>query len=514
MRGEHVPLRGQGSVYGRIQEDADTFSQSFDPNAAPVGIDMAGHDTFLLGPKVVILDSFIVDLLHVDTSAQTFRLKLLLNMDWEDDGTIEQEEKAKRTLGGAANAESIRRGSHTSSASSTTSGSSRSFRRKKSSDTYKTGKYVLRSSFMDDPLQSTWDPNMVLVNAISDENPIEAGSKFHSVELIGGRPVVSRSLLYQPECRCEFTFANFPFDETELVVRFSSNKWTSEQVLFEWSGRLKSKQNNSIGGTFKDRRSSSRLKRSVDKSAVGGVGLSEFEILDVRVESDENDMNIMQRYDYAEGSFSRASLIIRVRRDPYSYLMRVAVIAELLMFLEVFSFWADSSDISARFSVSGTNFLAMVSLYGPMADMLPKVSVVTRVDKWHLSNFFLLFASNVENLVVYFVRNIVNSSVLDACENLLALGYLILVTLNLLWFIKPLYDRDEFALVVCWIENKRDVVEDWFYGLWPRVKGFFSFRASAKKKEKRSSSKNTRNSLKKDATLGNRSIKFASDKSS
>jgi hypothetical protein len=26
--------------------------------------------------------------------------------------------------------------------------------------------------------------------------------------------------------------------------------------------------------------------------------------------------------------------------------------------------------------------LALVSLYGPMADALPKVSVVTRVDKW------------------------------------------------------------------------------------------------------------------------------------
>ena len=72
------------------------FSDRYDTHAPPVGLDMAGHDTFLMGPKVVILDSFIVDLLHVDTSAQTFRLKLLLNMDWEDDGTIEPEVKFKR----------------------------------------------------------------------------------------------------------------------------------------------------------------------------------------------------------------------------------------------------------------------------------------------------------------------------------------------------------------------------------------------------------------------------------
>jgi len=90
----------------------------------------------------------------------------------------------------------------------------------------------------------------------------------------------------------------------------------------------------------------------------------------------------MQRYDNAEGEFSEAHLIIRVRRDPYSYLLRVGFVAELLMFLEVLSFVTDDGDLSARFSISGTIFLAMVSLYGPMADALPKVSVVTRVDKW------------------------------------------------------------------------------------------------------------------------------------
>lgn len=130
------------------------------------------------------------------------------------------------------------------------------------------------------------------------------------------------------------------------------------------------------------RRESSYLRRSVDKNAVGGVGLSEFEIIKVRVDTDEKDVNSMQRYDNAEGAFSEAHLIIRVRRDPYSYLLRVTSVAELLMFLEFLSFMTDNGDLSARFSISGTIFLAMVSLYGPMSETLPKVSVVTRVDKW------------------------------------------------------------------------------------------------------------------------------------
>jgi len=378
------------SIANHINKDVTEFSDNFDDTAPPTGLDMAGHDTYLMGPKIVMLDSFVVDLLNVDTSAQTFRIKLLLNMDWEDDGTIKPETKAKRNLGRSGSSTSSLLGSSAdifqlrssklgSSVTNNTGGGG----------TYKTGKYVLKKEFREDELGTTWNPQVVLVNAIADEDPIEAGSKFHSVQMLAGRPVVSSSVLYQPECRCEFTFSNFPFDETDLVVKFSSNKWNSEQVNFMWSNRL-----NSMGRDKSGRRASkfgvrpgmkrenSFLKRSVDRNAIGGVALSEFEIIKVRVETDEKDVNSMQRYDNAEGAFSQAHLIIRVRRDPYSYLMRVATVSELLMFLEVLSFITDVDDVSDRFSISGTIFLAMVSLYGPMADALPKVSVVTRVDKW------------------------------------------------------------------------------------------------------------------------------------
>ena len=75
------------------------FATNYDATIPPVELDMSGHDITLLGPKLVVLDSFVVDLLNVDTSAQTFQLKLILNMDWEDDGIIEPEYKAKRNLG-------------------------------------------------------------------------------------------------------------------------------------------------------------------------------------------------------------------------------------------------------------------------------------------------------------------------------------------------------------------------------------------------------------------------------
>lgn len=209
------------SISNHINSDLQEFSDDYNAYAPPVGLDMAGHDMYLRGAKVVMLDSFVVDLLNVDTSAQTFRIKLLLNMDWEDDGTIEPEVKTKRNLGKGTMALSrdesgrpllnrtgggilprlnpLSRGISVDSDHGEGGGNG-------TNNVYKTGKYVLKREFSSDPLGSTWNPNVVLVNAIADEDPIEAGSKFHGIQMLSGRPVISRTVLYQPECRCEVRF--------------------------------------------------------------------------------------------------------------------------------------------------------------------------------------------------------------------------------------------------------------------------------------------------------------------
>ncbi|KAL3793366.1 hypothetical protein ACHAWO_002567 [Cyclotella atomus] len=375
--------------------------------------------------------------------------------DWDDDGTIEPETKAKRSLNRSESVDSYW----------------------KSNTIYKTGKYVPRANFIDDPASTTWNPEVVLVNAIADEEPIDAGSKMHSVQMIHGRPIISRKVLYQPECRCEFTYANFPFDETDLVIKFSSNKWSAEQLTFIWSDRLiNASRRNSLSKS-----KSMLLKQGVDASAIGGLGQSEFEIVGVRVEKIvEKDVNSMQRYDNTEGAFSEARLIVRVRRDPYSYLIRVAFVTELLMLLEVLSFITDREALPDRFSISGTIFLAMVSLYGPMADALPKVSVVTRVDKWHLINFVLLFASNVENLIFFLLHGWVNETVLYYSEVTLACLYLYFVIKVFLWFIAPLKTRDEWEILL-------DSIEDSFGAL----KGLLGFARSEKKVERSGNKRDT-----------------------
>ena len=78
-----------------------------------------------------------------------------------------------------------------------------------------------------------------------------------------------------------------------------------------------------------------------------------------------------------------------------------------------------------------------------------------------LNNFFLLFASNVENLVMCLVRKYidmdnttVDTQFYNLIETILAGLYLYYVLKNLFWFVQPLKDREDYALLLGWFEER------------------------------------------------------------
>lgn len=79
----------------------------------------------------------------------------------------------------------------------------------------------------------------------------------------------------------------------------------------------------------------------------------------------------------------------------------------------------------------------------------------------HLQNFVLLFASNVENLMAYIFSNIMNQRLLHWIEVLLGVIYLVFVVNNLLWFVNPLKEREEYELLLEWGEDKLDDMKNW-----------------------------------------------------
>ena len=58
------------------------------------------------------------------------------------------------------------------------------------------------------------------------------------------------------------------------------------------------------------------------------------------------------------------------------------------------------------------------------------------------------------------LRNIINEKVIEYTESLFGIMYLYFVLKNLLWFIKPLQDREEYALLWVWFEDKVELYEE------------------------------------------------------
>ena len=60
------------------------------------------------------------------------------------------------------------------------------------------------------------------------------------------------------------------------------------------------------------------------------------------------------------------------------------------------------------------------------------------------------------------LRTTINGKVMDYMESLFGIIYLYFVLKNLLWFIKPLQDREEYALLWAWFEDKAEWYEEKF----------------------------------------------------
>lgn len=72
----------------------------------------------------------------------------------------------------------------------------------------------------------------------------------------------------------------------------------------------------------------------------------------------------------------------------------------------------------------------------------------------HFQNFVLLFASNIENLVACLLRKYISAQHYNLVESFLAIIYLYFVIKNLLWFVSPLKEREDFSKLLTWFELK------------------------------------------------------------
>lgn len=80
------------------------------------------------------------------------------------------------------------------------------------------------------------------------------------------------------------------------------------------------------------------------------------------------------------------------------------------------------------------------------------------------------------------LRNTINATIIEYTESLLGILYLLAVVKNLIWFIKPLKDREEYSLLITWFDDKKEHLQE--QCIWVAGKVFPWWRRWRPKKEK------------------------------
>jgi hypothetical protein len=147
----------------------------------------------------------------------------------------------------------------------------------------------------------------------------------------------------------------------------------------------------------------------------------------------------MERYDDNNPNYPHVKIQVQVRRNPWYFVIRVCVVSVLVTLMETVSFFVAPSDLSARFSISGTTFLSAIAFYFVIIEQIPKVSYATRCDIWNGLNFGLLALSSAENILAHFALSygFIEEPALVSLERWLAAGFIAMVLLCASWFVYP-----------------------------------------------------------------------------
>jgi len=206
---------------------------------------------------------------------------------------------------------------------------------------------------------------------------------------------------------------DFPFDVQELPVNISSD-WLASDMSFVF----------------------------VNDPVVKDSG--EYTLTGVNVETLEHHYANLARYDFQHEGYHEISVKFQFARNPIYYLRGLFLIINLVLLISSFTFWIDPSDVGTRASLSSTMFLTLVAFHFVILDSLPKVAYSTRLDKWIVGCYALMFYSNASDILLYRLA----TKDTEICDQVCApLDYaffaifLLVQLCNGVWFIFPYFKR-------------------------------------------------------------------------
>jgi hypothetical protein len=88
-------------------------------------------------------------------------------------------------------------------------------------------------------------------------------------------------------------------------------------------------------------------------------------------------------------------MTVEARRDAQFYLMKAIAPLTLIIFMSWAVFWIDPQQI-VRLGLSATAILTLIAYQFAFADLLPRISYLTRADRFTVASLALVFLALVE----------------------------------------------------------------------------------------------------------------------
>lgn len=203
------------------------------------------------------------------------------------------------------------------------------------------------------PLNAIWNPLVVIRNAWRIE-PSTAGSV--EIDSAGGARVDRR---FRGEFFWPLHLHDYPFDRHSLGIEVLSTRYGPDEVAF-----------------------------AVDERRTGGaqnLSLAEWSVASGEAEVAPYFVTPAERF------LSRTVFRLEVERQKGFYLWKVLFPLGLIVFMSWTVFWIDPSDLAPQLAVATSAVLTLIAFQFSLGYLLPKLSYLTRADRFLLGAMLLVF---------------------------------------------------------------------------------------------------------------------------
>ncbi|XP_066920679.1 glycine receptor subunit alpha-4-like [Clytia hemisphaerica] len=167
---------------------------------------------------------------------------------------------------------------------------------------------------------------------------------------------------------CFMKLHYFPFDNQICPLNLSSYGYSNEYLVYEWKST----------------------------PVVEKMQLEQFIV-------NENVLPHNEIKSYPAGDFNILSFELFFTRQIGFYVLQVFIPSIVLVSLSWMTFYMEPADVGDRLSIGVTLILTMIFLLGYINQSLPKVSYIKAVDWYVIASLFMIVASVIESVLVYWL---------------------------------------------------------------------------------------------------------------